>query len=131
MRLLSWNCRGLGRSLTVRGLKNLVRRCSPFCVFLMKTKVDKLRIQGIGSALGFKNSFAMDRGSGCEGLAFLRHSDVCCNVFYYSDWCLGIDIIAKDGFCWSIWLCHCPNKRTDRHLFWDNLRVTISRGRDN
>lgn len=38
MRLLSWNCRGLGNPWTVRALNKLIKQKGPNLVFLMETR---------------------------------------------------------------------------------------------
>ena len=39
MNCLSWNCRGIGNSRTVRALHSLVQQYNPNIVFLMETKI--------------------------------------------------------------------------------------------
>ncbi|MCI72567.1 RNA-directed DNA polymerase (Reverse transcriptase), partial [Trifolium medium] len=39
MKLISWNCRGLGNPTAVRALKKLIKDQSPDIVFLMETKL--------------------------------------------------------------------------------------------
>jgi hypothetical protein len=39
MKILSWNCRGLGNPKTVRALKKLLTNHTPDLVFLMETKL--------------------------------------------------------------------------------------------
>ena len=38
MKILSWNCHGLGNPRAVRALKKLIRRQDPTLVFLMETR---------------------------------------------------------------------------------------------
>jgi exonuclease III len=39
MKLISWNCRGLGNATAVRALKKLIKDQTPDIVFLMETKL--------------------------------------------------------------------------------------------
>lgn len=41
MKVLSWNCRGLGNPAAVRALKKLLRVQCPDVVFLMETKLSE------------------------------------------------------------------------------------------
>ena len=41
MKILSWNCQGLGNLWTVRNLRNLARDQAPGVFFLMETRLNK------------------------------------------------------------------------------------------
>lgn len=97
----------------------------------METKIDSVRIQNISRSFGFGNCFALNHGIECEGLAILWQSDVCLDVFYSSDCFFGVNVTEGDGLIWSLWLCHCPAKRSIKRVFWNNLGETITQGRDN
>ncbi|GLT62153.1 hypothetical protein SLA2020_348110 [Shorea laevis] len=44
MNLLSWNCRGLGNPQTVRNLRLLVEDKRPTVLFLMETKLQRIKM---------------------------------------------------------------------------------------
>ncbi|CAM8990804.1 unnamed protein product [Rhodiola kirilowii] len=71
MKLLSWNCRGLGRPRTVRALRDAIRVYSPQIVCLMETKKKEADRDWIKWKLGFRNCLLV----GCRvlsgGLALL------------------------------------------------------------
>lgn len=39
----------------------------------METKIDSAIVESISRALGFDNFLAVDRGTGCEGVALMWH----------------------------------------------------------
>lgn len=39
MKCISWNCQGIGSTLTIRALKDLVRKYKPEMIFLMERRV--------------------------------------------------------------------------------------------
>lgn len=131
MRLLSWNCCGLGRSSAVRGLRSLVRRSSPTCIFIMETKIDSRRTHNVSRSFGFDNFLAVDRGVECEGLDILWQSEVSWDVFHRSGRFIGTNVTEEDGFMWSLWLCHSPAKRVLRRVLWNDLGEAITLGRGN
>jgi exonuclease III len=55
MKILSWNCRGLGSPTTVRTLSRLIRIENPQIVFLMETRLKAIEVENVRSRLGFKN----------------------------------------------------------------------------
>jgi exonuclease III len=56
MRLLSWNCRGLGNPFAVRSLHFVVKTQGPGVLFLMETK---LGMEGLRVKLGYSNVFTV------------------------------------------------------------------------
>lgn len=61
MSLLSWNCQGLGVTLIVRALKDIIRRYKPSLIFLMETRMEKKKLQKIQRSLPrFSNGWFVD-----------------------------------------------------------------------
>jgi exonuclease III len=53
MKLLAWNCRGLGRGTAARALRSLIRTHKPDLLFLCETKLSASSIQRKLHRLGF------------------------------------------------------------------------------
>jgi exonuclease III len=60
MIILSWNCRGLGNFRTIHDLRRMVKEKKPNLVFLMETKLQKSKMEGIRIKLGFDSMFVVD-----------------------------------------------------------------------
>ncbi|GLT69910.1 hypothetical protein SLA2020_420220 [Shorea laevis] len=75
MSLLSWNCRGLGNSRTVRDLRQMVEEKKPRILFLMETRIRQHRMQNIRKTLGFAGMLAVDPVGTGGGLALLWRND--------------------------------------------------------
>jgi exonuclease III len=69
MNILSWNCRGLGNPRTVQVFLLLVKEKRPNLVFLMETKLRKLKLESIRTKLAFENMFVVDCVGKSGGLA--------------------------------------------------------------
>lgn len=53
MSIISWNCQGLGAVLTVKNLREVVRKEKPRIVFLMETKKLNKFLERNKSSFGF------------------------------------------------------------------------------
>lgn len=60
MKVLSWNCRGLGQALTVRTARNLAQQHRVNLVFFMERKCCVEKLKGLGFCMGFKHSVGID-----------------------------------------------------------------------
>jgi exonuclease III len=91
MKILSWNCRGLGKHSAVRALRQLVQLHHPSIVFLSKTKLQNSDFTHITNSFGnsLTNHFVVDcilsernrRG----GLAMFWTNDVKLNIIGFSE----------------------------------------------
>ena len=55
MRILSWNCQGLGNPWTGRSLRNFVREQAPMVCFLMEIWLDTKGFNNLYGDLPFQN----------------------------------------------------------------------------
>ena len=58
MKILSWNCRGIGNPATVKELRDLAKNYAPSVLFIMETQINKYRVENLRYSLGFDDSFA-------------------------------------------------------------------------
>lgn len=69
MSLISWNCQGFGASLTVKTLKEEVRKIRPQVVFLMETKQQWRYMENKRKALNFEEAWYVAPEGKSGGLA--------------------------------------------------------------
>lgn len=119
MKLMPWNCRGLGRTSTIQSLRRLVWSYSPNGLFLMETKASAVKMQWLGHSLDFENLLFIERGNGGEGLALFWSDFLSWNVIYSSNWVIGVNTTSKHGVCLSFWL---------RNEFWKVLSELVMTG---
>ncbi|CAM8900163.1 unnamed protein product [Rhodiola kirilowii] len=84
MKLLMWNCRGLGTASAIRSLKDVVSSSSPQIIGLVETKMNNSKWQLIRSILGFQNYFSVSPRGRSGGLATLWRNDIDVTIRYYS-----------------------------------------------
>ncbi|XP_072054775.1 uncharacterized protein [Arachis hypogaea] len=69
MKLLLWNCRGLGRPLTIHNLRGICKSYSPEVGFISETKNQSRQVEGKLRSCGFKEWFIVDLDGLSGGLA--------------------------------------------------------------
>ena len=102
MKLLSWNCQGLGTPWTVRSLHKIVKDQAPEICFLMKTRLNIEGIKQWCSELPYKNKFAVKKSGLVGGLAILWKEDIMLDVFKFSDNQISTWVTESDGFRWLL-----------------------------
>lgn len=84
MSCLSWNCRGLGNATTVKELRDLVKQLSPSVLCVLETQVNKSRVEGLKSTLGFDNAFAVSSSGRSGGLGIFWNKEINIEILPYS-----------------------------------------------
>lgn len=120
MRLIGWNCRGLGRPRAVRALKDLIASHKPAIVGLSEPKLSVHRWDSLRVAIGFRNCFSIDSVGKSGGMALLWHEDVDVTVCSFSKW--HIDVVVEGDKSFRLTYFY-GNPRVDRRKeSWDLLR---------
>ena len=83
MRIISWNCRGIGNPWSVRALHDMVRRWKPKIVFLMETKSKAKRMEKIKNKIGFANGLIVPSRGRSGGVALLWTREVNLDINNY------------------------------------------------
>ncbi|KAL5720793.1 hypothetical protein ACHQM5_013428 [Ranunculus cassubicifolius] len=74
--ILSWNCRGMGTTLAIRSLKDLIGRANPDIICLSETKVGEKRMEKIRKQLKWENMIVVNAEGRSGGLAILWKAGV-------------------------------------------------------
>ena len=102
MRLLSWNCRGLGNPFTVRALHHLVKSQGPGILFLMETKLDVTGMERVRVVLGYSCVFTVPSIGRSGGLALLWKEGIGLEIQNFSSHHIDSHISYKDGRTWRL-----------------------------
>jgi hypothetical protein len=123
MRIQSWNCRGLGNLRTVRDLCKLVKEKCPVLVFLIETKLRKMKMEQIHCKLGFKNSFVVESVEKSGGLALLWGEEISVDIQNYSNRHInGIITVPNSLANWKFAGFYGHLDATKRYEAWELLR---------
>ena len=76
MKILHWNCQGLGSSLTITHLEDIRKAHSPDVMLLVETKnVDKV-VYKLAKDIGYQNAFVVPAVESSGGAAFFWNDRV-------------------------------------------------------
>ncbi|XP_028075737.1 uncharacterized protein LOC114277953 [Camellia sinensis] len=97
MKILCWNCRGLGNPRTVRFLQLLLKKEVPTMVFLVETKLDARAMERIRCKLGLQRCFTVDRVGLSGGLALLWVGEIQLQIKSFSRGHVDSIILSESG----------------------------------
>jgi exonuclease III len=106
MKILSWNCRGLGKPSAVRDLRQLIKTHQPDLIFLSETKLQKsdflLRNKSFGNTfLNFVVDCTISPRNRSGGLALFWSNNVNVSIIGYNN--NMIDCYVESGNDGNYW----------------------------
>ncbi|XP_043812756.1 uncharacterized protein LOC110619075 [Manihot esculenta] len=125
MRILCWNCRGVGNPRAVTAMKDLVFYYKPSILFLMETKVHGVRMNQIKNLLHYSNCFSVDSIGIGGGLSLMWNTDVQLQVSYFSSNFIDCTIGTGSAQWCFTGFYGCPEP-TRRRTSWNLLRELSS-----
>ncbi|XP_075658946.1 uncharacterized protein LOC142628792 [Castanea sativa] len=122
MKLLSWNCQGLGNPWTVRSLHDLVKDQAPTVCFLMETRLDREGFMHHCRDLVYPNKLIIKKPDSGGGLALIWKEEVRLEVINYTDNHVLAKVVEDDGFQWFLTGFYGWPETTQKHKSWALLR---------
>ena len=95
IRVISWNCRGLGNPRSARALHDMVRQWNPKVVFLIETKAKNRRMERIKNRIGLANGLIVPCVGRKGGLALLWTREIDLKIKSFSQ--NHIDAVINDA----------------------------------
>ena len=120
MRLLSWNCQGLGADLTGKTLKRLRKRYSPSMLFIMETRQQNAILTNWKVQLKYNHChFVNPTGQSSGGLALFWDDTVSVSSITSSSnfICTSVKFLAEDFSCNITWMYGNPHVN-EKNSFW-------------
>ncbi|XP_021836918.2 uncharacterized protein [Spinacia oleracea] len=100
MKILSWNCQGLGNPWTVKSLRDWCWRERPNVVFLMETMIDSKSLERVRNICGFSEGICLSSAGNSGGIGFWWR-DINVSTSSFSSHHFSADICDQDNV--AIW----------------------------
>ena len=100
MRLITWNCRGLGNGPAIRGLLDVQKREAPDILFLSETKHDGKWMDWLRWKLQLPNLVTVDSEGASGGLALFWSREVDITLKSFSKYHIDSVIKGENGIEW-------------------------------
>lgn len=125
MKIMAWNCRGLGGSFTISQLKESIRLHLPDIIFISETKQKKGFVHTVSKRLKWKGRWdVVDPVGRSGGLLVVWGEKVSICRIIKSDFCIELEIECEgvEGRMWIIFIYASAIDQVRREQ-WEILKV--------
>ena len=122
MKIVAWNCRGLGNRPAVRGLLGMQKSEGADILFLSETKLDERRMQKFRWMLGLPNMIVKDCEGKGGGIAVLWRRGVDVSLRHLSKYYIDMDVTDPDGSSWRFSGIYGEPHADRKHKTWEAMR---------
>jgi len=123
MKIISWNCQGLGNPLTFQELRALVALERPDLVFLMETKNKEVMVENVVKRLKYANKLVINPEGRAGGLVLMWNDEVEIQVLSCNTNLIDVDCYDLNrGRRMHITFIYAPTNYGERLSTWQQLR---------
>ena len=120
MKILSWNCRGLGSHWTISYFKEIRHKHKPDFLFLSETKQEFEFVQKFQSHFGYDNLVNVDPSRRSGGLALFYNNEYQVKILYSSNRMIDIEAVTNGKQVFLTFVYGDP-VQTLREQVWERL----------
>jgi len=122
MKILGWNCRGIGNPAIVKELRDLAKDYAPSVMFIMEAQICKYRVENLRYTLGFDASFAVSSDGRSGGLGLFWKIEVTVSVQKFSNYHIDTIIKVEGKEPWRISFIYGEPNRSLRSRTWEIMK---------
>lgn len=123
MKVVTWNCRGLGNGPTVKGLLDVQKKEAPDVLFLSETKLDQKRMEWFRWKLGLTNMVVKKSEGRSGGLALFWRNGIQVKPGLKSRYHIDAEITGDDGFTWRFTGMYGEPQHDKKEATWKLLKT--------
>ncbi|XP_044399391.1 elongation factor 1-alpha-like isoform X1 [Triticum aestivum] len=123
MKIISWNCRGLGNGPAVRSLLELGRVEVPDVLFLCETRLTEKKLGRFRWSLGLANMVAWKDESSGRGVALFWRRGLDVSLRSYGRRHVDVDIVREDGMIWRLTGVYGESAMERKKETWKLMRI--------
>ena len=120
MKILSWNCIGLGSHWTISYLRETWHKHKPDFLFLSVTKHDFGFVQGFQSHFGYDSLATVDPIGRSGGLALFYNNEYQVKILYSSNRMIDVEAVANGKQVFLTFVYGEPDQSLRDHA-WEGL----------
>ncbi|KAF8080961.1 hypothetical protein N665_0912s0004 [Sinapis alba] len=120
MRVLSWNCRGMGSKSTISYLREIWHKHKPDFLFLSETKHDFNFVQSFQGHFGFDKLVTVDPNGTSGGLALFLNNEYQVNILFSSNQMIDVEAVILGTRVFMTFVYGDPVQKL-REQIWERL----------
>jgi exonuclease III len=102
MSIASLNYQGIGMAVTIRELRDIVRRHAPSIFCVVETQVHKSRVEGLAHTLGYDRAFAVSSSGRSGGLGIFWNNEINIEILPYSQYHIDVVVSSPSMEPWRL-----------------------------
>uniref|UniRef100_A0A453RSW6 Endonuclease/exonuclease/phosphatase domain-containing protein n=1 Tax=Aegilops tauschii subsp. strangulata TaxID=200361 RepID=A0A453RSW6_AEGTS len=123
MKIISWDCRGLGNGPAVQGLLEMGRLEDPDILFLAETKLIEGELERFRWSLGLANMIAWDPVGRSRGIVMFWRRGVDVTLRSYGRRHVDVDVEGEEGGVWRLTGVYGESDADRKKETWRTIRL--------